>query len=129
MACPASGGIIPHWWGSRTALLPLRGRGTYRGSKARSVLAAQTRSLTARESLQDAGHVCQVKKRANMSDKNLSQSFRSKVVLFLAFIIWLSVMCVTLLGIHVVVKSILGVYALQDRVDRIEYRLDHMQAE
>lgn len=45
------------------------------------------------------------------------------------FIIWLAFMTAMFMGVNYVFKHALGIYALQDRMDRLEYRLDHMEAE
>ena len=83
----------------------------------------------ARDSIQDAGHVCQVKKRANMIDKKLPRKFIGWFDAIVIFIVWLALMTAMFMGVNYVFKHALGIYALQERVDRLEYRLDHMQAE
>lgn len=48
---------------------------------------------------------------------------------FWVIVLWLAFMYAMFMGTIFVFKTAFGIYTLQDRVDRLEYRLDHMQAE
>lgn len=48
---------------------------------------------------------------------------------FWGIILWLAFMYAIFMGTIFVFKTAFGIYTLQDRIDRLEYRLDHMEAE
>lgn len=64
-----------------------------------------------------------------MIDEKLPRKFVGWTDAIIMFIIWLAFMTAMFLGVNYVFKHALGIYALQDRMDRLEYRVDHMEAE
>lgn len=64
-----------------------------------------------------------------MIDEKLPRKFVGWTDAIIMFIIWLAFMTAIFMGVNYVFKHALGIYALQDRMDRLEYRLDHMEAE
>jgi len=64
-----------------------------------------------------------------MIDEKLPRKFVGWTDAIIMFIIWLAFMTAMFLGVNYVFKHALGIYALQDRMDRLEYRLDHIEAE
>lgn len=63
-----------------------------------------------------------------MIDKNVPRKFVGWVNAFWIILIWLTLMYGLFLGSIYIFKSVLGIYSLQERTDRLEYRLDHMEA-
>ena len=64
-----------------------------------------------------------------MIDEKLPRKFVGWTDAIIMFIIWLACMTAIFLGVNYVFKHALGIYALQDRIDRLEYRVDHIEAE
>ena len=64
-----------------------------------------------------------------MIDEKLPRKFVGWTDAIIMFIIWLAFMTAMFMGVNYVFKHALGIYALQDRMDRLEYRVDHMEAE
>ena len=64
-----------------------------------------------------------------MINEKLPRKFVGWTDAIIMFIIWLAFMAAMFMGVNYIFKHALGIYTLQERVDRIEYRLDHMQAE
>jgi len=64
-----------------------------------------------------------------MIDEKLPRKFVGWTDAIIMFIIWLAFMTAIFMGVNYVFKHALGIYALQDRMDRLEYRLDHIEAE
>lgn len=60
---------------------------------------------------------------------NLPRKFIGWIDVFWMIILWLVCTYALFMGSIYIFKSVFGIYTLQDRVDRLEYRLDHMEAE